>query len=60
MKKYIKPTIAQFDMAPVSIMEGSVSMKSKAGISSFFTDTDDWSTETDNSGNTSSSYNFWE
>jgi len=60
MKQYKKPTFASFDMAPVSILEGSVKIKGKVGISSFFTDRDDWETTTDSNGNARSTYSFWE
>ncbi len=60
MKKYIKPAIASFDMAPTSILEGSVTIKGKIGVSSFFTDRDDWEATSDESGNTTTKYNFWE
>ena len=48
-------------MAPVCIMAGSVEVKAKVGVSSFFTDDDDWF-GTDDSGNKTenSTYNFWD
>lgn len=58
MKKYIKPAISLYDVAPTSIMAGSVKIrKARVGISSFFTDDNDW--ETDDSGN-KTNYNFWD
>ena len=60
MKKYISPTIKGYDMAPVSIMEGSLEVKGRIGISTFYTDENDWTSETDSQGNTSSKYSFWE
>jgi len=61
MKKYSKPTIACFDMAPVSILEGSVKIKGKIGVSSFFTDNDDWEkTTNEETGTSQRTYTFWE
>jgi len=59
-KNYIKPALKPYDMAPLSILEGSVSVSARIGISSFRTDDDDWTNETDGSGNTTRQYNFWE
>ena len=59
MKKYQRPTVSFYDMAPVSIMEGSVAVKGKIGISSFFTDEDDWTTEQTSTGNRRK-YSFWD
>ena len=60
-KKYVKPEVKPYDMAPVCIMAGSVEVKAKVGVSSFFTDDDDWF-GTDDSGNKTenSTYNFWD
>ena len=60
MKKYISPTIKSYDMAPVGIMQGSLEVKGRIGISTFYTDEDDWTTETNSQGEQSSKYNFWE
>lgn len=57
MKKYVKPALKGYDMTPVSIMEGSVTVKGKIGVSTFFTDEDDWSTD-ENTGQ--KKYDFWE
>lgn len=56
-KSYIKPEMKQYEMLPLSIMSGSVTLKpdTKIAVSSFFTDDADWST--DSNGN--KSYNFW-
>lgn len=59
MKKYIKPDIEDLDMAPVSILEGSVKVKGKIGVSTFFTDEDDWETVEEN-GQKKKKYNFWD
>ncbi|MBQ0058044.1 MAG: hypothetical protein KBT20_10355 [Bacteroidales bacterium] len=57
MKQYIKPEITFYDVAPVSILEGSVvinkKMQRKIGVSAFSTDADDWTVEGD-----SKTYNF--
>ena len=60
MKKYISPTIKGYDMAPVSIMEGSMEVKSRIGISTFYTDENDWTTEENAQGEKTSKYSFWE
>lgn len=61
MKQYIKPTIEDYDMAPVSILEGSVTVKTKVGISDFFTDHKDWASETNPETNQQErKYTFWE
>ena len=60
MKKYIKPALKGYDMAPVSILEGSLKVKGKIGVSSFRTDEDDWTAEETSTGQTRSKYNFWE
>lgn len=57
MKKYIKPALKGYDMTPVSILEGSIKVKAKIGISTFFTDDDDWSKD-EQTGQ--KKYNFWE
>ena len=58
MKRYIKPALKGYDMAPVSILEGSsTEVKARIGISTFFTDDDDWSKD-ENTGE--KKYNFWE
>jgi len=63
MKKiYVKPALKPYDMASMNIMSGSVSMRTRIGLSSFHTDNDDWATEeeTTESGTTSTRrYNFW-
>lgn len=60
MKKYVKPELTGYEMSPVRIMEGSVVVKGKKiGVSSFFTDEDDWTTETSN-GTTKKAYSFWD
>lgn len=60
-KNYIKPAIRHFDMAQPQIMSGSVSARARVGISSFRTDDDDWTTETDEeTGSSSRKYKFWE
>lgn len=61
MKKYIKPSMTNYDMTPTSILEGSVTIKGKIGISSFFTDNDDWEVKEDEStGQKTREYQFWE
>ena len=57
MKRYIKPALKGYDMAPVSILEGSTEVKARIDISTFFTDDDDWSKD-ENTGE--KKYNFWE
>lgn len=57
MKKYIKPEMEPTAMAPVSIMGGSVKVKGKVGISSFFTDEDDWYADENTKRRT---YSFWD
>lgn len=47
-------------MAPTNILQGSLKVKAKVGISSFRTDEDDWTTEESSDGTTKSKYNFWE
>ena len=60
MKKYIKPELTGYEMSPVRIMEGSVKVKAKkVGVSSFFTDEDDWHEETVN-GESKRAYSFWD
>lgn len=57
MKKYIKPELHGYEMSPVRIMEGSIIVKAKkVGVSSFFTDEDDWTQES----NGKRSYSFWD
>ncbi|MCR5394553.1 MAG: hypothetical protein K6E86_04095 [Bacteroidales bacterium] len=60
MKKYITPELRTYDMAPTNILQGSLKVKAKVGISSFRTDEDDWTTEESSDGTTKSKYNFWE
>ena len=47
-------------MAPVSIMEGSMEVKGRIGISTFYTDENDWTTEENAQGEKTSKYSFWE
>lgn len=57
MKKYVKPELHGYEMSPVRIMEGSIIVKAKkVGVSSFFTDEDDWTQES----NGKRSYSFWD
>lgn len=60
MKKYIKPAISFYEVAPASILAGSGqnphNRSNKVGVSSFFTDDQDWSGGEQNSG----SYSFWD
>ena len=57
-KTYIKPAISGREVGPVVIMAGSVTVKTRIGISSFRTDTDNW--DTDDTDKTKKSYNFWD
>ena len=57
MKKYVKPELRDYDMAPVSIMEGSVTFKGKICVSTFFTDEDDRRSDEETG---QKKYNFWE
>lgn len=54
-KNYIKPEMAPYEMAPISIMQGSVTVRNRVGISSFRTDDGWWSDGQQGSGN----YSFW-
>ena len=54
------PALILETMAPVGIMQGSLEVKGRIGISTFYTDEDDWTTETNSQGEQSSKYNFWE
>jgi hypothetical protein len=60
MKKYITPKVWSYDMGPSSILQGSLAVKGKIGISSFRTDEDDWFTEESSDGTNKSKYSFWE
>lgn len=57
--EYVKPLAKPYDMQSINLMAGSMYINSgskKIGLSSFFTDEDDQST--DSQGN--SKYNFWD
>lgn len=56
-KNYIKPEMAPYEMAPLSIMQGSVTVRNRVGISSFRTDDSWWSDG--QGGNQSGNYSFW-
>ena len=60
-KTYIKPAISGREVGPVVIMAGSVTVKTRIGISSFRTDTNDWYNDgTDADDNQKKSYKFWD
>lgn len=56
-KNYIKPEMAPYEMAPISIMQGSVTVRNRVGISSFRTDDSWWNDG--QGGNQGRSYSFW-
>lgn len=59
-KNYVKPVLKPYEMASPNIMSGSVSVRTRIGLSSFHTDEDDWTAEEDDaSGTTTRKYNFW-
>lgn len=56
-KTYLAPAMKPYDMASSNIMAGSVNVRSRIGVSSFHTDSNDWEEDTENSGK--KKYGFW-